>query len=91
MKCAVGPCNAERIEGNAFCGKHGPKTDLPPSRNKKVKRSASSLHGVCPKCGGTQFEAVRSTKRKVAFGLASLLAPANEVRCIMCKERFARG
>lgn len=34
---------------------------------------------------------MRSTGRKVAFGFASLLAPANEVRCVTCGERFKRG
>jgi DNA polymerase II large subunit len=55
------------------------------------KQRASDLGGVCPKCGGTSFEAVRSTGRKVAFGFASLLAPGNEVRCITCGEKFKRG
>jgi len=50
---------------------------------------AGNLH--CPKCNGTQFEAVRSTGRKILFGVASLLAPANEVRCITCGAKFKRG
>jgi len=58
---------------------------------RRLKPLASDLGGVCPKCGGTSFEAVRSTGRKLAFGFASLLAPANEVRCTMCGARFRRG
>ena len=50
---------------------------------------AGNLH--CPKGNGTQFEAVRSTGRKLLFGVASLLAPANEVRCITCGAKFKRG
>ncbi len=50
---------------------------------------AGNLH--CPNCNGTQFEAVRSTARKVLFGVASLLAPADEVRCITCGQKFKRG
>ncbi len=45
----------------------------------------------CPKCGGTQFEAVRSTARKLMWGFASLLAPADEVRCVLCGAKFNRG
>jgi hypothetical protein len=62
------------------------------SMTRGIKRQrASDLGGICPRCGGTSFEAVRSTGRKVAFGFASLLAPANEVRCVTCGERFKRG
>ncbi len=50
---------------------------------------AGNLH--FPKCNGTQFEAVRSTARKVLFGVASLLAPVDEVRCITCGAEFKRG
>lgn len=48
-----------------------------------------NLH--CPSCNGTQFEAVRSMGRKLAFGVASLLAPANQVKCVVCGEIFRRG
>lgn len=63
-------------------------------KNQKLSEAArkdeqGNLH--CPACGGTQFEAVRSTGRKLAFGFASLLAPANEVRCVTCGEAFKRG
>ena len=47
-----------------------------------------NLH--CPTCGGTQFETMRSMARKVMFGVASLLAPANQVRCVTCGETFKR-
>ncbi len=57
----------------------------------KGKPRASSLGGVCPKCGGTQFKAVRSTGRKVALGLASLLTSANQVECVTCGAKFKRG
>lgn len=62
-------------------------------RDKKLSEVASrdeqaNLH--CPTCGATQFEAMRSTGRKLMFGVASLLAPANQVRCIICGEVFKR-
>jgi hypothetical protein len=41
----------------------------------------------CSNCGGTQFEAKRSTGRKVMFGFASLLGSANEVHCIVCGKK----
>ena len=44
----------------------------------------------CPTCNGMQFEAVRSAGRKLAFGLASLLVPANQARCVTCGEIFKR-
>jgi DNA-directed RNA polymerase subunit RPC12/RpoP len=44
----------------------------------------------CARCGGTQFEAKRSTGMKVAFGLASLLASANEVQCVACGTKYLR-
>jgi hypothetical protein len=61
------------------------------SMTRGIKQRASDIGGVCPSCGGTSFETVRSTGRKVAFGFASLLAPGNEVRCITCGEKFKRG
>ncbi len=45
----------------------------------------------CPQCGGSQFEAVRSTARKLLWGIGSLLAPADEVRCVTCGAKFNRG
>jgi hypothetical protein len=43
----------------------------------------------CAKCGGTQFEAKRSTGRKVMWGVASLAGTANEVHC-MCGAKYVR-
>jgi DNA-directed RNA polymerase subunit RPC12/RpoP len=49
----------------------------------------------CPKCGGTNFTAKRSTKAKilggVTVGVGALLAPKSRVRCVTCGETFKRG
>jgi hypothetical protein len=55
------------------------------------RRTASSLGGVCPKCGSTQFKAVRSLGRKAMWGLASLLLSADQVECVMCGTKYKRG
>jgi uncharacterized Zn finger protein len=57
---------------------------------KEVARLDDQGNLHCPACSGTQFEAVRSSGRKLAFGIASLLAPANQVRCVTCGEIFKR-
>ena len=44
----------------------------------------------CSNCGGTQFETRHSTGRKVAVGVATLLASANEVHCVACGARYSR-
>lgn len=40
------------------------------------------------RCGGTQFKPQRSTGRKVALGVASLLGSTNEVRCLACGTKY---
>jgi hypothetical protein len=40
-------------------------------------------------CGSTQFKAQISTGRKVAFGFASMLGSADEVRCLVCGRKYA--
>ncbi len=42
----------------------------------------------CPKCGGAQFQPMRSTARKVMFGFASLLGSQNEVKCLGCGTKY---
>jgi DNA-directed RNA polymerase subunit RPC12/RpoP len=50
----------------------------------------------CPKCGGSQFQAISSTGRRVTMGLASLvtlgaasfLSTQNEVRCLGCGTKY---
>ena len=44
----------------------------------------------CPKCGGTQFGARRSTAMKVGFGIGSLLATPNQVQCVACGAKYKR-
>jgi hypothetical protein len=84
-----------------FHAYHVPGLDSSKGRTAKVpargasppprKKTASSLGGVCPKCGSTQFKAVRSLGRKAALGFASLLTSANQVECVMCGAKFKRG
>jgi hypothetical protein len=69
---------------------HEAQRDIDRRRQAARKPTASELGGVCPRCGGTSFKAVRSTGRKVMFGFASLLASANQVQCVMCGARFER-
>lgn len=79
------PMGSER---GAFHSNHVPGSKKSPSL-RQVK--ASTLGGKCPLCGGTDFKAVRSTKRKLALGLASLLTSPNEVQCVACGQKFKRG
>ncbi len=81
-----------------YCGKpgHGKEYHTPAAaktsgRGTPSKPLASSIGGVCPKCGGTSFKPVRSTGRKLALGFASLLTSANEVQCVTCGKKFKRG
>ncbi len=63
-------------------------------KNKKLSEVArrdekGEMH--CPVCNGTQFEAVRSTGRKLMFGVASMLMSADQVQCVTCGTAFKRG
>lgn len=78
-------------EQGTFHSHHVPGMKGKATNRQLTKQTASSLGGACARCGGTTFEAVRSTKRKLAFGLASLALPKNEVRCVMCGQRYKRG
>lgn len=44
----------------------------------------------CPKCGGTSFSSSRTTKSKVTFGVASLLA-SPKLRCNGCGQYLKPG
>lgn len=44
----------------------------------------------CTQCGGVNFEAKRSTGRKLAFGALSLLGSTNELRCLACGKKYTR-
>lgn len=50
---------------------------------------------ACPKCGGTQFTAKRSVKGKVigigTIGVAGLIAPKSQVKCVTCGTMYKRG
>jgi hypothetical protein len=70
---------------------HEAQREINRRRQAARKPSASALNGVCPRCGGTSFKAVRSIGRKVTLGFASLLTSANEVQCVMCGAKFKRG
>ena len=40
-------------------------------------------------CGSTQFKAQISTGRKMAFGFASMPGSADELRCLVCGQKYA--
>jgi hypothetical protein len=44
----------------------------------------------CSRCGGTQFVTRHSAGRKLAVGVAVLVASANEVHCVACGAKYAR-
>jgi Zn finger protein HypA/HybF involved in hydrogenase expression len=44
----------------------------------------------CPKCGGRNFDAQRSLKAKVMFGVGALLAP-KRLKCLNCGEMSKGG
>jgi hypothetical protein len=44
----------------------------------------------CSRCGGTQFVTRHSAGRKLAVGVAVLLASANEVHCVACGAKYSR-
>jgi len=44
----------------------------------------------CARCCGTQFEARHSAGRKLTFGIATLLASADEVHCLACAAKYSR-
>lgn len=45
----------------------------------------------CTRCGSDQFKPVRSTGMKVGLGVASLLASANQLECLMCGQKYTRN
>jgi hypothetical protein len=49
------------------------------------------VNGVptCPRCGGTQFTA-RRTSTKVMFGVSSLIGKPKHVECEVCGARYVR-
>jgi predicted RNA-binding Zn-ribbon protein involved in translation (DUF1610 family) len=60
-----------------------------------VGRHPGSASLTCPRCGGTQFTAKRSVTAKTlgwaTFGIAALLAPKSQVKCVACGTMFKRG
>ena len=40
-------------------------------------------------CGSTQFKAQISTGRKMAFGFAPTPGSADELRCLVCGQKYA--
>jgi hypothetical protein len=65
-------------------------------RKKLSQVGAKSDAGLaCPKCGGTQFTAKRSNKGKIVgistLGVAGLIAPKSQVKCVTCGTMFRRG
>jgi hypothetical protein len=45
----------------------------------------------CARCGSTQFETKISTRRKLMFGVGSVLGSGNEIKCFACGARYKRG
>jgi len=68
-----------------------------PKERRKLSEVGNTDSGqlACPKCGGTQFTAKRSTTGKVVgittLGVGGLLAPKSQVRCVACGMMFKRG
>ena len=75
---------------NAYSGKMG-------SRQKLTEVADSTSDGTpqCPRCGGSQFTAKRSNKGKVVgigtLGVAGLIAPKSQLKCVACGMKFKRG
>jgi ssDNA-binding Zn-finger/Zn-ribbon topoisomerase 1 len=71
--------------------------DAPRGRQKISEAGARTETGqlVCPKCGGAQFTAKRSKKGKVigftTLGVAGLVAPKSQVKCVTCGTMYKRG
>ena len=67
------------------------------SERQKLSKVGDTESGTlaCPKCGGTQFTAKRSSKGKMigfaTLGVGGLLAPKSEVKCVTCGTMFRRG
>jgi ribosomal protein L7/L12/DNA-directed RNA polymerase subunit RPC12/RpoP len=80
---------------HAFDAKQPERGPLPAAPTKSSRGTIQSLmqHDgslKCPRCGSTTFEAKRSTGRKLALGLASLIGSTNEVRCLVCGAKYHR-
>lgn len=63
---------------------------------KRISKAGRTGDGIaCPKCGGDQFQPVRSGTAKtvgvVTFGLGALLAPKSRVKCVTCGKKYLRG
>ena len=48
VTCAVGPCNAPRVDGSPYCAKHGPMT----GKSRAATDKAAAAQIVCPHCQG---------------------------------------
>lgn len=88
----------ERKVKHQLQAKPGRKVDAPIS--KVADRSSGTL--ACPKCGGTQFKAKRSTKSRagivagsaVTLGVGLVAAAATKqtrVKCVTCGTEYQRG
>jgi hypothetical protein len=75
--------------------KNAKKSDPAGKPISQVGRSSADAVLACPKCGGTQFKAKRSTKGKAigaTAGLAgAMLAPKSRVKCETCGTEYQRG
>jgi len=93
---------ATRVEQTTGGGTNAPRRP-PPSVKGQVRQMGPAVLGGsaqsimqpdgslrCVRCGGTQFEARRSTGMKLGWGAASLLASPNEVHCVACGAKYPR-
>jgi ssDNA-binding Zn-finger/Zn-ribbon topoisomerase 1 len=68
-----------------------------PSRKRKISSAGVKTESgvACPKCGGGQFKARRSTAGRlgiVATGLLAVpLTRQKQVQCVTCGTKYARG
>jgi DNA-directed RNA polymerase subunit RPC12/RpoP len=67
-----------------------------PGRRQAASEVGRTADGglVCPRCGGTQFEARRSNVKRAALvpiEIGTPLTSQNQVRCVTCGTKFKRG